>query len=386
MEDRPQPLPEPWRQELRLGLQSLREGQYERAESHFARAHRHAPERPEVCYALGRERIRQGRPADGATLLRIAWNGDSTLISAGAALARCLAIHQGQFEQAHRVLDQAVTRHGGLPLFDVIRSEILLEEGRTEEARGAAESALCRTAGEPDESTDAAARAALARVHNQEGIGLAARGDLDTALFSFKRAADYDPSWSSPHVNMGAAFVTLGKRQRARLAFESAVSTDDTNGLAHLNLAFLCRDDGQLDAARAHFELALEADPQLDAARAGLSEILLSSPHERADADRACGLLSELLERNPASPDAWVGLGAALVAAGDRRGAEDCFRQALELDFGDVGACRGLADLLAREGRYLEAALLAQRAELRQRPTPPPGRAPIMTDVRPRDE
>lgn len=367
MEERPQPLPEPWRHELRLGLQSLREGAYERAESHFARAYRHAPNRPEVCYALGRERIRQGRPADGAALLRAAWDADQSLVSAGAALARCLAIHQGQFDQAHGVLDQAAARHGALPLFDVIRSEILLEEGRTDEARGSAEAALAGADGRSDDSTDAAARAALARVYNQEGIRQVDRGDADTALFSFKRAADYDPSWSSPHVNMGAAFITLGKRRRARVAFEAAIATDATNGLAHLHLGFLFRDDGQLDAARSHLERALEADPDLDAARAALGELLLSPGYERADPDRACGLLSELLERNPSSPAAWVGLGAALVAVNDRRGAEDCFRQALEIDPEDVSACRGLADLLAREGRYLEAALLAQRAEYGER-------------------
>jgi tetratricopeptide (TPR) repeat protein len=343
-------------------LQSLREGEYELAEAHFVRAHRCAPNRPEVCYALGRERIRQGRPSDGADLLRAAWDGDPTLTSAGAALARCLALHLGHFEEAHEVLDQAGQRHGALPLFDVIRSEILLEQGRTEEARGAAEAALSRP-DHADESTDTAARAALARVYNQEGIHLASQGDVDTALFSFKRAADCDPAWSSPHVNMGSAFVTLGKRRRARLAFEAAVATDAGNGLAHLNLGLLCRDDGQLETAAAHFQLALEADPDLDAARAALSALLLDGDCDQRAADRACGLLSELLERNPSSPAAWAGLGAALVAANDRRGAEDCFRQALEFDSEDSAACRGLADLLAREGRYVEAALLAQRAD-----------------------
>ncbi len=76
MEDSPQPLPEAWQLELRRGLNSLRAGEFERAESHFLRAHRWAPKIPEVCYALGRERLRHGDVEQAEELLRTAWEGD----------------------------------------------------------------------------------------------------------------------------------------------------------------------------------------------------------------------------------------------------------------------------------------------------------------------
>lgn len=373
MDQRPQPLPEAWRNELRNGLESLSRGEFEHAEACFARAHQQAPDRPEVCFALGRERLRQGRIDEAESLLRDAVAGDPALLSAATALARCLGLHRSRFEEAHEVLDEAMHRHGPSSLIDVVRAEILLDEGRMCEAREAAEQAIAAE-DDPTSTTCEAARAALARIHNQDGIALAQGGALEQALFSFKRAADLDPRWSSPRVNMGAAFASLGKRQPARAAFEAAAELDPGSALARFNLGLLSREEGDPRAACDHLEASLLIDPDLDAARAVLAEIWIDT----GDPDRACAVLSERLERNPADPKAWTDLGTAMVTVGDREGAEACFRQALELEPEQTAACRKLADLLTREGRYLEAAVLACRGDetdkpaRRRPPTSPP--------------
>ncbi len=375
MDQRPQPLPEAWRNELRTGLESLGRGEFERAEACFVRAHEQAPDRPEVCFALGRERLRQGRIDEAEALLRAAVAGDPSLLSAATGLARCLGLHRSRFDEAHEVLDEALHCHGPSSLIDVVRAEILLDEGRMCEAREAAEQAL---AAEDDQTstTCEAARAALARIHNQDGIAMAQGGALEQALFSFKRAADLDPRWSSPRVNLGAAFASLGKRQPARAAFEAAAQLDPGSALARFNLGLLSREEGDPRAACDYLEASLMIDPDLDAARAVLAEIRIDT----GDPDRACAVLSERLERSPADPQAWTDLGTALGTVGDREGSEACFRQALELEPGHANACRRLADLLAREGRYLEAAVLASRGDepateprRRRPPTSPTG-------------
>src|SRR6185436_11385550 len=91
---------EPWRGELRRGLERLRDGEFADAEAHFARAHRMAPDRAEVCFALGRERLRRGDFDQAEVLLRQAWQLDPSLVSAAAFLARCLGVDRREFAAA----------------------------------------------------------------------------------------------------------------------------------------------------------------------------------------------------------------------------------------------------------------------------------------------
>ena len=366
LEDHTQELPEAWRTELRRGLRSLRAGEFECAESHFARAHRWAPDRPEVCYALGRERLRRGEAAQAESLLRAAWDGDRSLVSAAATLARCLALHLDRFDDALSVLEEIEAAHGELALVHVVRSEVLLERGSLGAARTAARAALDGAVGAERDPASAttldAARAALARVENQEGIDLAARGELDAALFCFKRAVDLDSSWSGPHVNMGAIFAQIGNVERARVSYETAVETDPQNPLGYYNLGILLADLGDLQSlqsARWAFETAVELAPALSDARTALADVCLAL----GDVDRAVTELATIVDEGPDRADAWVNLGAALSVRDDRKGAEAAWRRALRLEPEHVGACCRLADLLARDGRYLEAAILARRAQ-----------------------
>jgi tetratricopeptide (TPR) repeat protein len=278
-------LPEAWRVEMRRGLRRLRAGEYARAEAHFARAHRWAPDRPEVLGALGRERLRQGDVTEAARLLEAAWRADPSLISVAGAWARCLGVHLGRPDDARAVLDEAAARDDSLLL--LVRAEIEVEAGRAEAARTAAEQALAAAA---DPGERSAAAAALARAHNLAGIELCAAGEVEAALFLFKRAADADPLWSGPHVNLGAAFARLDRRDRAIASYRRALELDADNPTAHQGLALLLR------------------------------------------------------------------------ATGDGSGAERHLRRVIDLRPRDREALRALADLLARDGRYLEAAVFAERA------------------------
>ncbi len=276
---------------------------------------------PEVCYALGRERLRAGNVAEAERLLSCAWAGDRTLTSAAASLARCYAQHGDRFDQAYALLDDAATEGRSLDMLHVVRAEVLTEHGRIEPARLEAQRGmeLAKT-----EATRTAARAALARVYNSEGIELANAESYDQAVFCFKRAADNDPLWSSPHVNIGACFAKLARYTRARDAYQRAARIEPSNAVAHYNLGLLQRHMGDAEASRSAFAAAVDADM--------------------------------------GNCDAWVDLGIAMAATGDRDGAETCYRQALDLNPNHESACTRLADLLARDARYIEAALLAERA------------------------
>lgn len=334
---------------------SLRGGDFERAETHFERAYRWAPERPDVCYALGRARLRRGDSVAAEPLLRNAWERDESLVSAAGTLARCLALYLDRPDDGLAVLDEAERRTGPCANLHVVRSELLIERGRLDEARLAAEAAL---AADADELEAAAARASLARIANQSGIDLASRGEYEPALFAFKRAADLDPAWSSPHVNMGAAFGNMGRATRARSSYESAIALDPQNAIGYANLGLLCREAGDLPGAIEALEMALALEPSLTTIADSLAELYIDVDA----ADIAVDMLEAAVARDPNSPDALVRLAGALVASGQIERAESTCRTALTLSPNHAGSCKRLADVLARQGRYLEAAVLTQRA------------------------
>ncbi|MEM9491115.1 MAG: tetratricopeptide repeat protein [Myxococcota bacterium] len=344
---------------LQRGLEHLRAGEFENAAACFVKAHRLNPDRPEVCYALGREFLRRGEVARAEPLLRAAWDKDRTLVSAGGTLARCLGLYQRRFDQAHVVLDQAGVEHGLLPVLEVIRSELYVEQEQYDRAKHHAETALTELARESSvgdgrsdriDATWAAANSVLARVCNHEGISLTESGAREQALFLFKRAADLDPHWSGPHINMGAVFAQLGKSDSALRAYERGVAIEPNSGVAHFNYGLLLRTIGELDRARVALSRAVDCDPEA-------AEVIpaLAIAHLEADnPDQAIDLLAWAIEAEPDDPELWVQLGIAFATAGELDEAESSWRHSLELDPDNIEAAMHLGDLLARRSRACE--------------------------------
>ncbi|MCG8425697.1 MAG: tetratricopeptide repeat protein [Proteobacteria bacterium] len=365
MSDRAHSPGEAWQLVLQRGLESLRVGRFDDAETSFARAHRLNPDSPEVCYALGRERLRRGDANAAEPLLLAAWQGDRTLASAAGTLARCQGLHLGRFDDAHATLDDACATHRPMALLEVVRSELLLEQGRPELAREHAEAAL---ASAESESVRNAARAALARVCNVDGLAAVDQGDRERALFLFKRAADLDPQWSSPHVNTGAVFACLGNRQRALHSYRNAIEIDANNHLAQLNYGLLLRALGDTEGALTALEQAVECDPSaMDTA------IILARAYIDADRpDSAIEFLTCQLDAHADHAELWVLMGTAMLATGQADRAESSWRRALACDPNHAEACLRLADLLTRQARFREATVLAERAQ-KHPIKPPPG-------------
>jgi tetratricopeptide (TPR) repeat protein len=283
-------LTELWRAELVRGLRRLAAGDAAGAELFFERAHRAEPERAEVCFALGRERMRQERLPEAEALLRVAWRAG--MPAAAAALARCLGIVDTggiRRAEAHAVLDEALARHPDEPGLLAVRAELLIDDGGD---MAAAQNLLERAQailasdGRDVPATRAAVAGVLAKALNLEGIRLARAGDSDAALFAFKRAFDLAPRWASPLVNMGAVFADLGRSARARSCYERALVLDDENPIARYNLALLLRARGDLLRAESELRQVLAIDPDYPGATRALADVLearaTQPPHRQA--------------------------------------------------------------------------------------------------------
>jgi tetratricopeptide (TPR) repeat protein len=363
-------VPEAWRTDFVRGLHNLAKGDFTRAAVYFERAHQRAPLQPELCFALGRERLRQGQLGEAERLLTDAWNGDRSLAAAAAGLVRCVGVGLRRFAQAHAIVLEARALHPDEAGLWIVEGELYLEEERVSEAQQSFEAALAllppRGDADPNgaSSTRSAAEAGLARTWNLDGILLSRAGRVEEALFSFKRACDRDPEWSGPLLNLGVAFATLGRPARARSSYERALVKDPHNLLARLNLGKLERQQGRLGPAVEQLKLVLDHDPGYPGAAVALADVLLA---QGAPSD-AIQLLLDELDREPAK-NAGDGisicyqLGVCFEATGDLDRAERSYRNALAKMADHVPTLCRLAALLARDGRYVEAAVLARRAE-----------------------
>lgn len=350
-----------WRAELARGHDLDCAGDGEGARAAFARAHAMAPDEAEPAWALARCEQRRGRAQEAERLYRLALTARPDWPLAAVALARLVAARAqptraAALAEARDILRPAQAANPNHLLLTVVEAELLIDEGRGDEARELLLAAKARG----ERRDDAVIDLALARAENVAGITLAADGRSDEAAFAFKRACDLDPRWAPPRANLGALWQRLGKPRQAEEQYARALGLDPGHALAHFNLGLLLRDRGDLDAAARSFAAALASDPPHADARVELA-ITLSARGEHA---RAILLFEEEL-RGGAKPaqTLYTNLGVACMHAGELERAEAAFQQALALDGGYAPALRNLAHLYAGAGRLVEAAALLRRVE-----------------------
>lgn len=107
------------------------------------------------------------------------------------------------------------------------------------------------------------------KIWNDKGYSLYLQGRYDDAETSLRTAAKLDPGDARIQTNLGLALAALGRNDAALEALTQAGG----GAAAHANLAYLLAAKGQTDDARRHYELALEQQPNFDAARAGLARL-----------------------------------------------------------------------------------------------------------------
>lgn len=279
--------------------------QLDTAEVFFAQAFAKAPGDADVCLHFGKLKDRLGEYEDAEVLFRRAWRANQTSVDAAAGLARLWGIHNAEIDRAYALIVEATTLNGRHACLETVRSELLVEQGLYQEALEAAEAAIEMARTQEQFESLELARNSLARAVNQMGIQHAQDGSHSTAVFTFKRAVDLDPAWSSPRVNMGAAFASMGKRRKARQCYEEAIELDPANGIAHYNLGLWFRETGDLPRATQRFEEAVAQEPN--------------------------------------NADAWVQLGMC-VEDRDRARAEEYWRTALNIDPKNLDANRFLGN------------------------------------------
>jgi Tfp pilus assembly protein PilF len=148
-------------------------------------------------------------------------------------------------------------------------------------------------------------------------LGLSQRqmGNDDEGIESIKKALEIEPNHPSWWIQLGSGYVKQKKVPEAKDAFQHAA--DDTTA------------SGQQSSAT------------------GLQQLGFYSLTEK-DYAKAKSQLEESAKRDPKQAMTWVWLGQARQNAGDRAGAIDAYKKALELKSGQGDAVKGLKALGAQ--------------------------------------
>lgn len=153
-----------------------------------------------------------------------------------------------------------------------------------------------------------------ALLHADLGTARAARGDLNSALVSWRRACALDPDQSMPWFNLGRNLQQLGDTQGAIDALQRAATLAPTLLPAHVLLGDALAHAGRFDAAAHSYREALRLRPACGDAWRGLSNIK-TTPLGNADIQ---ALRAQLASPDAAPPDR-VAMGHALGKAEEDR-------------------------------------------------------------------
>lgn len=245
-----------------------------------------------------------------------------------------LKIMLGRAEEALADFDAAIAADPGYPDYYIDRGNLLYRLGRLDEAQRDYETAM--RVGPPFPEP----------YYNRAEIRFA-RGDHEGALADLDHALELDPGFTDAYVNRAGLLVALGEYERARADAERGLL------LAPANPYLLCvlgqiemAGDGEDRAERARhaFDSALSRDPNLASAWANRGILAFES----GDVDGAVRDLTRALELTAASePGGQAPLlfnrAVALRAAGREREAVADLTRALELAPDDEDVRRALA-------------------------------------------
>jgi len=202
----------------------------------------------------------------------------------------------------------------------------------------------------PGGSANALALVAQARAR-MEG------GQLTEGLQLFKRARELDPESGELAEEYGIALAAAGLHEQAVAELQRAATlTPAGEGILGILLAQRSDDAAAQEAAVRHLEASLAADPDNDAARFHLAQVLLRLRRGEA----AATALQPLLSARPNDPRLLLMAGQAARQAGRLAEAEPYLRRAAEAPPTQLEGTIELVETLAAAAKYQEAATVLE--------------------------
>jgi tetratricopeptide (TPR) repeat protein len=190
--------------------------------------------------------------------------------------------------------------------------------------------------------------------HNNLGMVLARRDELDEAMAHFRQSLRSDPDFESPLYNLSLALDGQGQVEEAIQHYRRFLRLDHSHVefrlVAYHRLGILLVGQGKLAEAAECFRHAIAIQPRLVEAHNNLGLILA----RQGRLDEAIAHYRKALDLDPEFALAHVNLGDALVLRGELDEAIAHFRAATAAEPDLAAAREGLRLALAQKGRRPE--------------------------------
>jgi protein O-mannosyl-transferase len=200
--------------------------------------------------------------------------------------------------------------------------------------------------------------------HNNLGIVLFGKGQLDDAIAHYQTTLEMQPNFWDADYNLGSALLGKGRVDEAIFYCDKAVRMQPNDPDAQVALANALLQNRRIDDAIVHYQKAVAIRPNYFLARSGLGHALL----EKGKLDEAIEHSRAALLIQPNDADSQTILAIALDEKGQSAEAIGHYEKALMISPQSVSALNNLAWLLAtgsnaslRNG--VRAIQLAQQAD-----------------------
>jgi tetratricopeptide (TPR) repeat protein len=171
-----------------------------------------------------------------------------------------------------------------------------------------------------------AIRPGSAAAHNNLGVALGAKKDLDGAIQEYKKAIELDPKSAATHDNLGIALYDKKDLAGAIQQYHKAIELDPKFASPHIGLGNALAAKGNLAGAIQQYQQAIALDPKYAAPHNNLGNAL----YAKNDLDGAIKEYHKAIDLDPKYALAHENLGLAYGKQGWTRLKQGQFAQAKE--------------------------------------------------------
>ena len=208
--------------------------------------------------------------------------------------------------------------------------------------------------------------------HNNLGIVLSQKGDIDEAIAHYRKTLEMSPDFAEADYNLSNALLQKGEIDAAIVHCQRAVAIQPNDPEAQIALGNALLQKGLIDESIVHYQKALAIRPYYVTAHYNLSSAFL----KKGEIDKAILHCQAVLSIQPEHAEAHTTLAAALLRKGEIGSAIEQYKKALEIAPRSVPALNNLAWILAtysdptfRDGtKALELAQEANEFSSRNKP------------------
>ena len=199
--------------------------------------------------------------------------------------------------------------------------------------------------------------------HNNLGIVLSQKGEIDEAIAHYRKTLEMSPDFAEADYNLGNALLQKGEIDAAIVHCQRAVRIQPNDPEAQVALGNALFKKGLIDESIVHYQKALAIRPYYVTAHYNLSSAFL----KKGEIDKAIFHCQAVLSTQPEHADAHTILANAFLQKGEIGNAIEQYKKTPEIAPRSVPALNNLAWILAtysepafRDGT--KALELAQRA------------------------